>query len=353
MTYSELLHSVRFDDLEAYIIKYHGHGECMAWYKIHYDMLCQMTPHRDADTDEDGNDQTMATVEYYIPEEDEKDVKPSTLEVFPLEGDLWEVALARELIVAPDVTATKEEIAACCLWHTSFYGFTPIQRECFFREEDGVDAEEAKRYKRMFGSMVPSKKQMLRKRAFHNMVRSDMRVIRRYRHNKTYKKNGYTFMDRKRKWRMWKRESITSIYNSIIADIGKAIEMMHRGESVVAPPSVEEMCKKLFWGRHCHTVSFQTYVNDADRRCEYLEELITKYDAYKAAKLAGAIACLSSAAAHPVTMEEMRLVALATKGCKERQYCVKTDDSLGKELRLSVAFYEELKPDYHRYSIDF
>ncbi len=350
MTYSELLHSVKFDDLVPYIIKYHEHDECLAWYKIHYDILCQTTPHRDADTDEDGNDMTSATIKYYIPDEDEKDVAQGTLEAFPLEGDLWEVALAKELIIAPDVTATKEEIAACCLWHTSFYGFTDAQIDCYFSEEEGVDAEKAKRYKTMYKGMLPSIKQMLRQKSFHNMIKNDMKVIRRYRYSKADKKYSYLSLDRKRKWRMWKRESIMSIYNSIIADIGEVIEKLHEGESVIAPPSVEELCKKLFWGKHCHNISYQTYINDAEKRCEYFKELIVKYHAYKPALLPSAIVCLSSAAAHPITTEEMELISLATQGCEEVQYCVKIDDSLEEELRLSVAFYEELNPDYHRYS---
>ncbi len=344
MTLLELLHSVRFDDLVPFIIKYHGDDECMAWYKIHYDMLLQMMPQKQ-------EDEKFVTIDYYE-EESDKNTKENLLDAYPLEGELWEVSLGKELVIAPEVTASKEEIAACCLWHTSFHGFTPSQRESYFWEEEGIDYQEAKRFKAMYGNLIPSIKQMLKNKAFHNMVRSDMRVIRSYRFTSRDKKSGYFFKDRKRKWRYWKREVINSLYNSIVTDIGRAIEMLHQGESIVSPPSVKELCEKLFWGKHCHICSYQTYIDDENKRFEYFKQLITKYDAYKTAKLSGAIVCISSSSLYPVKMEELELISLVTQGCLKIEYCVKIDNSLGKELKLSVAFYGDLNSDYNRYCME-
>ena len=44
MTYKELLDSVSFDEIVPYIEKYPGGKGCLALYKIHYDMLCHLTP---------------------------------------------------------------------------------------------------------------------------------------------------------------------------------------------------------------------------------------------------------------------------------------------------------------------
>ena len=49
MTYYELLHQVKFDDLVPYIERYHGSNSCMALYRIHYDYLCHLTPRREED----------------------------------------------------------------------------------------------------------------------------------------------------------------------------------------------------------------------------------------------------------------------------------------------------------------
>ena len=105
MTYSELLHSVSFDEILPYMEKYHGHTRCTV-----------LIPHRE---EGDNATATISNAELdYTWEEPH-------LDGFPLEGDLWEVSLAKELIIAPDVDATPAEIAMCCLWHTSFFGFTP------------------------------------------------------------------------------------------------------------------------------------------------------------------------------------------------------------------------------------
>ncbi len=137
MTYSELLHSVDFDDIAPYVAKYHGDDDCMVMYRIHYDILRGMTPHREED------DNGIVTISYYEPSYEGEEVVPGRLDAYPLEGDLWEVSLAKELVIAPDVTAPLAEVAACCLWHSSFYGFTPRQREEFFRNLENDECEPA------------------------------------------------------------------------------------------------------------------------------------------------------------------------------------------------------------------
>ncbi len=63
----------------------------------------------------------------------EEDESPF-LDAYNIEGCEWEVALSKEVVVEPEITASLYEIAACCLWHTSFYGFTPQQRKEVFQE---------------------------------------------------------------------------------------------------------------------------------------------------------------------------------------------------------------------------
>jgi len=120
MTYSELLHKVTFDEIAPYIRKY-GSEECsLVWYKIHYDMLRQLEPNLDED---DENTATISNAELCY------DWEEPHLDAYPMEGALWESCLAKELNVNEDVNATWAEIAACCLWHTSYYGFTQAQRD--------------------------------------------------------------------------------------------------------------------------------------------------------------------------------------------------------------------------------
>ena len=45
--------------------------------------------------------------------------------MFHLDGDYWEDALAKEIVIGENVDLPIEEIAAKCLWEITFYGFTP------------------------------------------------------------------------------------------------------------------------------------------------------------------------------------------------------------------------------------
>ena len=128
MTFKELLDSVTFEDVEEQLrIMYPEEKVCMGWYKIHFDMLRQLTPKHDDDANDDVCHITMKKNDYG---------KGFHLDAYPMEGDLWEHSLTKELIIAPDVKATNAELAACCIWHTSFYGFTEEDYEKRFRSYD-------------------------------------------------------------------------------------------------------------------------------------------------------------------------------------------------------------------------
>ena len=128
MTFKELLDCVTFEDVEEQLrIMYPEEKVCMGWYKIHFDMLRQLTPKHDDDANDDVCHITMKKNDYG---------KGFHLDAYPMEGDLWEHSLTKELIIAPDVRATNAELAACCIWHTSFYGFTEEDYEKRFRSYD-------------------------------------------------------------------------------------------------------------------------------------------------------------------------------------------------------------------------
>ena len=128
MTFKELLYSVQFADVAPHIVKmYPDMRQSLGWYKIHFDMLRLMQPvfHEDA------NDKVC-----HITMEDWEDGSGLHLDAYPMEGDLWEHSLTKELVIAPEVAASNEELAACCLWHTSFYGFVEKQVDEHFKIND-------------------------------------------------------------------------------------------------------------------------------------------------------------------------------------------------------------------------
>ena len=134
MTFKELLNSVTFDEVVPCLLQMHPDAEGnLKWYKIHFDMLRLMIPKYDDDANSDVCNITM---------EKWRNGK-MILDAHPMEGDLWEHSLTKEIILAPDVKATNAEIAACCLWHTSFYGFVEKQaQECLRFDEDDLDIKD-------------------------------------------------------------------------------------------------------------------------------------------------------------------------------------------------------------------
>ncbi len=327
MTLHELLHCVTFDEVLQHLGCITA-NQCEADYKVHYDILRHITPQL-----EEGDTQ-VTTISNSEPDEHTTDTP--RLDAYPLEGELWEIAVAREIELASGVEATLPEIAACCLWHTSFYGFTEAQRADTYSQwlcDDNVS-----RFSQIDSQYLPSKKEMLRIRSFHNALHSKMK-LHRHRCSKD-RAIEIGILGSKRKWRSWKRYFINDLYNKRISMISAFIaDLLNRGENLIPPPTMQELCP-LFKVEHCHICSYQSYAHNASERYNYLRELIERYHAFKSHDLPNSLICLSASESHPITMEEMGLIQLIAGQCDgDNVFCIKTDNSLGEELRADAMFY--------------
>lgn len=114
MTLKELLDKVDFDSLVPYIEKTERkHLDSIYGYREAYDILRYMKPAE--------NFKGEAKVEWNGEEYGDE----QWIGVFHLDGDYWEDALAKEIVIGENVNLSIEEIAAKCLWELTFYGFTP------------------------------------------------------------------------------------------------------------------------------------------------------------------------------------------------------------------------------------
>ena len=311
MTYKELLDSVSFDEIVPYIEKYLGGKGCLALYKIHYDMLCHLTPNP-----EDAYYKT-ATVSHG--EQDEDWPEPH-LTVHPIEGPKWEGALTMELIIEPDVTESLAEIAACCLWHTSFYGFTEEQvqkrvENLGYYDEDLTDRDiirlRAKNVIRTIdeaGGNIPSEDELMKIPSFRVTAKNNT----------------------KRKQReYWDR----------IGMIGEFVARNLPSDTDVVNMTVEDLCK-LFYSNHYIEYDYNSNSADESVRADYLKELITSYEAFAHGTLDNAVIVLSASKQYPLIMEETSLATYIAEMCTgESHFIYKVDETLGRELRLNVAFY--------------
>lgn len=308
MTYKELLDSVSFDEIVPYIEKYHGGKGCLALYKIHYDMLCHLTPNPE--------DAYYKTANVSHGEQDEDWPEPH-LTVHPIEGPKWEGALTMELIIEPDVTESLAEIAACCLWHTSFYGFTEKQTRAKFESwnreisEEEFEKQQAKEWGKKIieaGGNIPSEDELMKIPSFRVTAKNNT----------------------KRKQReYWDR----------IGMIGEFVAQNLPSDTDVVNMTVEDLCK-LFYSNHYIEYDYNSYSADESVRADYLKELITSYEAFAHGTLDNAVIVLSASKQYPLIMEETSLATYIAEMCTgESHFIYKVDETLGRELRLNVAFY--------------
>lgn len=316
MTLSELLHSVPFDDIMPFILQFDGGKQSLAQYKMHYDYLCHLTP------TSDGGEIKTATISL-IPEE-ERNEGISRFDGYPLEGDSWEDSLAKELIIEPDVDGSPAEIAACCLWHTSFYGFMDWQRsETFYDLFGELGFRRVKQFKEKYGRQmhIPTKREMCRIPSFRTKIRKKIRRHRRRRMAKGFWQGVKGLI--KCRWRFWKRWHINEEYNKRIGYIADFIDdIVERGENVISTPSLQEM-SKLLRANHLKISRWQTFAYDAQKRKDYFKDLVEKYNLLDR-QYSSTIVCISSSSHHPITMEEMGLLNLiAEDRAGEHLVCVK------------------------------
>lgn len=114
MTLKELLDMVDFDSLVPFIEKTEGrHLDSIYGYREAFDILRYMKP--------SDKFKGEARVEWSGEEYGDE----QWIGVFHLDGDYWEDALAKEIVIGENIDLSIEEIAAKCLWEITFYGFTP------------------------------------------------------------------------------------------------------------------------------------------------------------------------------------------------------------------------------------
>lgn len=116
MTYRELLYSVTFADIIPYLKHYH-HTERLFGHKQHYDILNLLTP---VETNEEDEKYKTIKIEKYD--------EPADLPL-SLEGQIWEEALAKEIMLPEEIEIPLAEVAACCIWgHRSMVSHIGIKK---------------------------------------------------------------------------------------------------------------------------------------------------------------------------------------------------------------------------------
>ena len=341
MTFKELLYSVTFEEVEEQIVRmYPDMIECLGWFKIHFDMLRLMTPKRHEDANDDVCRITMR---------DWEDGTEPCLDAHPMEGDLWEHSLTKELIIAPDVKATNEEIAACCLWHTSFYGFTEEDWDERFRCYDiGIDFMDRwdddiffeKFAKKNFGIIrenggeIPTVKDLSPKRK--------KQLINKLKESRWYG----SYLSGKVKLRCAFKKRLAARYFKRMSDISDFI--------VKAIPAIndkandnylktEDLCN-LFQSELFYSEELTSFADEGTSGAKYLLNLILIYEMLPHFDRVVYILTTGKPIEEAMSEDILALENGICGSCKSADVIYATDPSLGRQIRINYATFDSKFP---------
>lgn len=331
MILKELLHSVDFRKVaDAYKKLYPKNANDIVFLKCHYDILCNIVPKSDADSQV-----CRISMEY------DDTVKKQYLAAYSLEGDLWSSSLCKVIEIEPDVKASLEEIAACCLWHTSFYGYTEEQlantAEGFSNE--WRDKSDLEIYQIKLVHNLTAIEQLCNYAHELPLLKDVYKVVksRANEQNKIYK--GRHIKKRIRN-RWFRRDFIKTEYYRYLYDISRFILDVKTSKE-----SMDGLCTSYSFKKF-RVYDYRSYTYGKSDPTEYLRELVEKYGAFDTTYRHVYISIQSSkkySGIKDLSHSEKSLCYAIISFCSDMgQYyiSVKQDDSLGDELRIVVAFYE-------------
>ena len=275
MTFKELLDSLNFDNVAPHIVRMYPDMErCLGWFNLHFDLLRMTKPqyHKGANADV-----------CHITMKDWEDGTGLHLDAHPMEGDYWEHSLTKEIILAPDVKATNEELAACCMWHTTFYGFIELEVEdrLHIGEECNqlVSIPDIKYFKqeapkkiydiRKNGGNIPSLRE-LPKFKKKELMKKSKEII-------WYKWGRKDRSNRAKRKGLLRKAFLEKYYErmrNISRNIISFIPDLSRKENYI---TVENLCR-LFYSDLFATVHIQSYADEKTDGATYLKNLFSKYD---------------------------------------------------------------------------
>ena len=320
MTYKELLNSVDFDNVARQIVRlYPGSEHSLGWYKLHFDMLRLMTPK----VHDDANDTVC-----HITMKDWCDGTGAHLDAYPMEGDFWEHSLTKELILAPDIKVSNEELAACCLWHTSFYGFVEEQVDETFMEKDEEGMKGVVDSICSYGGYVPSVKELatiggkwIRKTFFPVRRMSNIKRKRYYREALRY----------------WYNRR-TKHVGHFIASIIPALELTTNKVSATA------LCQ-LFYSDSVAMTALPSFADEGVDSARYLCEWVEKYDILQEADNVLVYMARGNDSDVLCETEQQLYNTICRKVCKSnsdagKALIVDVKPELGRQLLLRIASYD-------------
>lgn len=333
MILHDYLKSVEFIKVaEAFKKMYPDDIHMLPYLKCHYDILC----HTEPVYDENANSQECRISLYY-----DEIVNKTYLSAYPLEGDKWSASLCKEVIVEPEVNATKEEIVACCLWHTSFYGYTDEQlaetANNFSIYGDKTDLEISQ-------FELDNSLSELKRIGCENISLPSYEVVKRIvkrRANHTYKNWKHKHINKRVRNRLFRKEFLKTAYYQHLNSIARfIIDIWTPGSENI---NLEEICK-LFSSKRFVAYSYRSYTYGKCNSSKYLKELLFNFNGLdKDYIFSNAIVGIVKSADLNLTPSEKELCNAIYSLCPNgyNNTFVKLRLDLEHEIKTIIGFYDK------------
>ena len=304
----------------------------LPFLKCHYDILC----HTEPVYDENANSQECRISLYY-----DEIVNKTYLSVYPLEGDKWSTSLCKEVIIEPEVIATKEEIVACCLWHTSFYGYTEEQLaetvKDFSVYRDKTDLEICK-YE------LDNNLEELKRIGCENISLPSYEVVKRFvkrRANHTYNNWKRKHIKKRVRNRLFRKEFLKTAYYQYLNSIARFIVDIYSPNTDNL--TLKEICK-IFGSKRFIAYSYNSYSYGICDSSDYLMELLFDFKGFDKDYLFSNVTICLIKPANNLNLSDKEkdlcqaIYTLCPHGINKT--VVKSDINLIRESKIIVGFYE-------------
>ena len=334
MKLQEFLHSIDFKGVAlAFERMYPEDKHMLPFLKCHFDILYHMTPVYD----ENANSQ-----ECRISLCHDDIVNKTYLSAYPLEGDKWSASLCKEVIIEPEVNATKEEVAACCLWHTSFYGYTEEQlaetAKDFSVYRDKTDIEISK-YE------LDNSLGELKRIGCENISLPSYEVVKRIvkrRANHTYNNWKCKHINKRVRNRLFRNEFLKTAYYQYLNSIARFIIDIRTPDTEIL--TLEEEICKISGSKRFVAYSYNSYSYGECNNSDYLKDLIFNFNGFdKDYIFSNVIICLIKPVNNLNCSDKEKdlcqaIYSLCPHGINKT--VIKSDINLIGESKIIVGFYE-------------
>lgn len=330
MTFQGLLHSVDFRKVvDAYCNMYPGQAHMLPFLKCHYDMLCNTAPVF--------NIKDKFQICRVLMRCDEW-TKKTYLSAFSLECEVWSASLCKRIEIAPEVTASLEEIAACCLWHTSFYGYTEEQLANTAEElSEWRDKNDLEICQQKLSRNLKTIERLYNYSPTFPALKDIYEIVKRMA-NERYKTYKRRHIKKRIRNRWFRREFIKAEYYRYLYGISRFIL-----EVKTPDESIEGLCR-FYKCEKFIAYNYRSYTYGKNAPADYLRELIDEYNAFDKT-YRNVYICLVRATENNTTLSntERRLchsILASCSGWGHFHVSTKYDPLLVNEMRMIVAFYE-------------